>query len=534
MKRLKILFICSFLALGAALTSCGGDDDPTPAPTPTPTPSPGGRVIYTTRWNPGQTMQSAKLGRQVSYSVLVPQEYLSGSGATFPVVYLLHGYGDTPEAWGPGHFDIQNVDAQARTAGQTGPVIYVIPQGWNSYYVNRYDGGFNYMDMLVDELVPMIDRMLPTRPSARYRAVAGYSMGGFGALAMAGKNASVFGTCISLSPSMNTDAQYRTLGSWDSQWGDIFGGRGTTGDARLTPHYLSLCPLHFFADNQPSAFASQKWYVDCGDDEERLYAGSGELHCLLRDKGIDHEFRVRNGAHTTSYWREGLREGLAVFKAACDGASYPDITPVNPAGGATPEFINVSDAPCQISLFKGNGLKSNSNTHIVYVEIGEGVPAPDAAGVASLLAQSLQVKNAAVAVVNSADVAAVGADAVFAAVEGTLGVSVADANRHLMGLGDNLRVVGPLAVSGRPFAGVYLYDSNLAAGSGATFGAAQYVLDISDMGANHRAMFNLFCALRDAEAKVEYRVRNSVVSSDCTSHGISALGQFIFNTLPIR
>lgn len=417
MKRLKILFICSFLALGAALTSCGGDDDPTPAPTPTPTPSPGGRVIYTTRWNPGQTMQSAKLGRQVSYSVLVPQEYLSGSGATFPVVYLLHGYGDTPEAWGPGHFDIQNVDAQARTAGQTGPVIYVIPQGWNSYYVNRYDGGFNYMDMLVDELVPMIDRMLPTRPSARYRAVAGYSMGGFGALAMAGKNASVFGTCISLSPSMNTDAQYRTLGGWDSQWGDIFGGRGTTGDARLTPHYLSLCPLHFFADNQPSAFASQKWYVDCGDDEERLYAGSGELHSLLRDKGIDHEFRVRNGAHTTSYWREGLREGLAVFKAACDGASYPDITPVNPAGGATPEFINVSDAPCQISLFKGNGLKSNSNTHIVYVEIGEGVPAPDAAGVASLLAQSLQVKNAAVAVVNSADVAAVGADAVFAAVE---------------------------------------------------------------------------------------------------------------------
>lgn len=534
MKRLKIIFICSFLALGAALTSCGGDDDPTPAPTPTPTPSPGGRVIYTTRWNPGQTMQSAKLGCQVSYSVLVPQEYLSGSGATFPVVYLLHGYGDTPEAWGPGHFDIPNVDAQARTAGQTGPVIYVIPQGWNSYYVNRYDGGFNYMDMLVDELVPMIDRMLPTRPSARYRAVAGYSMGGFGALAMAGKNASVFGTCISLSPSMNTDAQYRTLGGWDSQWGDIFGGRGTTGDARLTPHYLSLCPLHFFADNLPSAFASQKWYVDCGDDEERLYAGSGELHCLLRDKGIDHEFRVRNGAHTTSYWREGLREGLAVFKAACDGASYPEITPVNPAGGATPEFINVSDTPCQISLFKGNGLKSNSNTHIVYVEIGESVPAPDAAGVASLLAQSLQIKNAAVAVVNSADAAAVGADAVFSTVEGVLGVSVADANRHLMGLGDNLRIVGPLAVSRRPFAGVYLYDSNLAAASGDTFGATQYVLDISDMGANHRAMFNLFCALRDADAKVEYRVRNGIVSSDCTSHGISALGQFIFNTLPIR
>lgn len=63
-------------------------------------------------------MQSAKLGRQVSYSVLVPQEYLSGSGATFPVVYLLHGYGDTPEAWGPGHFDIQNVAPRPARPGR--------------------------------------------------------------------------------------------------------------------------------------------------------------------------------------------------------------------------------------------------------------------------------------------------------------------------------------------------------------------------------------------------------------------------------
>lgn len=533
MKRLKLLFISSALALAAGLTACGGDDDPTPSPEPTPTPTPG-RVIYNTRWNPGQTFQSAKLGRQVSYSVLVPQEYLSGGDATFPVVYLLHGYGDNPEAWGPGHFDIQNVDAQARTAGQTGPVIYVIPQGWNSYYVNRYDGGFNYMDMLVEELVPMIDRMLPTRPSARYRAVAGYSMGGFGALAMAGKNTSVFGTCIALSPSMNTDAQYRTLGGWDSQWGDIFGGRGTTGDARLTPHYLSLCPLHFFADNQPSMFASQKWYIDCGDDEERLYAGSGELHSLLRDKGIDHEFRVRNGAHTTSYWREGLREGLAVFKAACDGAAYPAVTPLNPTGGATPESVDVADAPCPIRLFKGNGLKSNENTQIVYVEIGEGSSAADVSTISSALAQAMQVKNVAVAVVNSKDAVWVDADVVFGTVEHALGLTLSDSRRHLVGLGDNLNVVSQVAGTGRRLAGVYLYDTNLTAASGSSFGASQYVLDITDMGTNHRAMFNLFCSLRDANAKVEYRVRNGVAGPEGAVYGVASLGQFLFNVLPIR
>lgn len=530
-KSLKRFLFISGLVSSLALTaSCGGDEGEAPEPVP---PTPPAKATFSQRWNPDLNFQSRTLGRQVNYNVLVPAEYLSDPTAKFPVVYLLHGYGDSHTSWGPGHFDIQQVDANARTSGLTGPVIYVMPQGWNSYYVNRYDGGFNYMDMIVNELIPIVDRMLPTVAEAKGRAVAGYSMGGFGALALAGKNPGVFGTCISLSPSMNTDEQYRTLGSWDSQWGDIFGGSGTTGEARLTSHYKSLCPLHFFADEPASRFASLNILLDCGDDEERLYAGSGELHSILRTQGIAHEFRVRNGAHTTTYWREGLREGLALFSTAYSGGTYPEVTAVTIPTGNTPSTVEVQNAPCATALFTGAGFKGNSSSRVVYMEIGAGAGAITPERCATLMAATLQAKNVALAVVKTADAASVDADAVFSAVESTLGISITDSGRWMLASGNGLSLFAPFAWNGRKIAGFGLYDSDLAMLEDAAPAAGLYVLDITDNGTNHHAVFSTFCTLRSLGANVEYRVHNGTDNAVCADYGISNVLQLISSRIPI-
>jgi enterochelin esterase-like enzyme len=63
-------------------------------------------------------------------------------------------------------------------------MIYVMPVGFNSYYVNKYNGQFPYMDMFVDELVPLVDSLFRTKPDPNHRAVMGYSMGGYGAMIM--------------------------------------------------------------------------------------------------------------------------------------------------------------------------------------------------------------------------------------------------------------------------------------------------------------------------------------------------------------
>ena len=56
-------------------------------------------------------------------------------------------------------------------------MIYVMPSGFRSYYVNRLDGNFDYMQMFAEELVPYVDRTYRTLADRGHRAVVGYSMG---------------------------------------------------------------------------------------------------------------------------------------------------------------------------------------------------------------------------------------------------------------------------------------------------------------------------------------------------------------------
>ncbi len=52
------------------------------------------------------------------------------------------------------------------------------------------------------------------------------------------------------------------------------------------------------------------WYIDCGDDDY-LYEGNSLVHIAMRTKEIPHEFRVRDGGHSWTYWRESLPEVLS-------------------------------------------------------------------------------------------------------------------------------------------------------------------------------------------------------------------------------
>jgi S-formylglutathione hydrolase FrmB len=48
-----------------------------------------------------------------------------------------------------------------------------------------------------------------------------------------------------------------------------------------------------------------RWFIDCGDDDF-LYEGNSLVHIAMRKKDIPHEFRVRDGSHSWTYWRESL------------------------------------------------------------------------------------------------------------------------------------------------------------------------------------------------------------------------------------
>lgn len=259
-------------------------------------------------------ISSRILNRSVTYAVLLPEEYYTGHDS-FPVVYLLHGFGDNYTAWRMGG----NIEYYSRTYAEiTGPVIFVMPDGYNSYYVNRHNGKFPYMDMFVNELIPTIDSLFRTKKDNIYRAVMGYSMGGYGAMILPLKHPEIFLSGVCLSMSFRTDEQYlaEPQSVFDYQFGTVFGGTGSSGARRITEYFKEHSPFYLFRSEDLSQYSHLRFMLDCGDDEEQLNITNDDLHILMRQQNLSHYYRVRNGAHSWEYWYASFPEA---FRFIADG-----------------------------------------------------------------------------------------------------------------------------------------------------------------------------------------------------------------------
>ncbi len=272
------------------------------------------------RYNDSLVMHSEILGTDINFAVLLPSSYETDGDKTYPVVYMLHGYGDNYRSWN-GRYLHANTRIQTLEGQGLSEMIYVFPNGFNTYYCNYWSGKYNYMDMFVNELVPYIDKTFRTIPDREHRALTGYSMGGFGAMVLAEKHPEIFSCSAPLSMSFRTDAQYmaESQSGWDDQWGKIFGGIGKSGEERLTDYYKEHCPYYQFNEANKAVLGTVNWFFTCGDDEQNLLIAGDSLHVLLRDRGYAHEYRVGNGGHTSSYWMEALFEVLPYFDHYMNG-----------------------------------------------------------------------------------------------------------------------------------------------------------------------------------------------------------------------
>lgn len=270
----------------------------------------------------GLAMESKILGQELKYSIILPENYYT-SKISYPVVYLLHGLGDNESSWLE-YGRVSQVTDETTARGEIIPMIYVMPQGFTNYYVNDYAGEFLYEDMFIKELVPFIDKNYRTVADKEHRGTLGCSMGGFGALVLPLRNPDVFTVSVPLSISVRTDQQYMTedASGWDGQWGRLFGAIGTTGQERITEYYKQHSPFHIFSRPDITQLKNLKIYIDNGDDEETLCRSNEELHILLRERNFPHEFRVRNGGHEFSYWRDALPNGLRFISDAFERKTY--------------------------------------------------------------------------------------------------------------------------------------------------------------------------------------------------------------------
>ncbi|MDD2382473.1 MAG: alpha/beta hydrolase-fold protein, partial [Mariniphaga sp.] len=152
-----------------------------------------------------------------------------------------------------------------------------------------------------------VEQQYRVRPKKEFRAIAGLSMGGNGALLLSMRHPEVFSSCVAMSSGVFTDEEVLVNDAYARYFGNIYGPRPANG--QVSDYWKSYSPLHLLDRVDKDQLKSIRFYIDCGDDDF-LYKGNAALHVKMRDLGIPHEYRTRNGGHEWSYWRSGLFDGL--------------------------------------------------------------------------------------------------------------------------------------------------------------------------------------------------------------------------------
>jgi len=255
-----------------------------------------------------QSFSSKIVPYPVKYSVYLPADYET-SQRNYPVLYLLHGYSDDETGWI--QFGEANTIADKGIAEGIFPAtIIIIPDGKVTWYCNSADGKERWEDMFVKELIPFVEKAYRIRPKKEFRAIAGLSMGGYGALGLSMRNPDLFSSCVALSSGTFSDEEIaqQPEKQYNMYFKNIF-GENLKGTDRVNDSWKANSPLHLIRTVPFEKLKSIRFYIDCGDDDF-LYKGNSLLHVAMRDFNIPHEYRVRNGAHEWSYWRTGLYDGL--------------------------------------------------------------------------------------------------------------------------------------------------------------------------------------------------------------------------------
>lgn len=288
----------------------------------------------------GHNIQSEILKEKMYYAVYLPPDYET-SERQYPVLYLLHGYSDDQTGWVQ-FGEVQRIADEAILSGKATPMIIVMPDAKKTFYVNRVDGKYSYEDYFFKELIPEVERKLRCRSKKEFRAVAGLSMGGFGTMLYALKHGDMFAAACPLSAAVFSDENIVKMpyDRYKERFAEFLGEVVAENENRVTDawkrnsiEYLLKQrvaerkereeALKKMTEEEKKASAEERrkqtesdrnrlvrFYIDCGDDDF-LLEDNLKLPIWFKEARIPMEFRIRDGKHNWTYWREALPEVLS-------------------------------------------------------------------------------------------------------------------------------------------------------------------------------------------------------------------------------
>jgi len=253
------------------------------------------------------SMTSEILKSERKFAVYLPPDYET-SERSYPVLYLLHGAGDDQTGWIQ-FGEVLRITDNAIKDGTATPMIIVMPDantGKRGYF-NQGDD-WRYEDFFFEELMPYVEQKYRIKGEKRFRAVAGLSMGGGGSFMYALHHPELFSSACPLSayvgPLTIEDFKER-LKRRDQSYSN----------AEIKEYFQKHNAINLIESVPVEDIKSVRWYIDCGDDDF-LYEGNSIVHIAMKKKEIPHEYRVREGRHSWTYWRASLPKVLEFVSQA--------------------------------------------------------------------------------------------------------------------------------------------------------------------------------------------------------------------------
>jgi len=224
---------------------------------------------------------SNSLGMMRRAMVYTPPGYMKGS-KSYPVLYLVHGAGDSEEAWsrtGHAQYILDNLIA----AGKAKPMIIVMPNGHTppgrpgSNLLDNTDFGNDFLK----DLIPYVDAHFRTVATADSRAMAGLSMGGL--------------------HTINFGLTHPELFHWI---GIFSSGLGLGGNMDQFTSYEQANDAALKQDAKDLRLV----YYAMGKDDPFFSGSVKPMEAMFAKYGIAYAYHPSEGAHTWINWRRYLAD----------------------------------------------------------------------------------------------------------------------------------------------------------------------------------------------------------------------------------
>ena len=247
-------------------------------------------------------LNSKLMAREMPYRVVLPVDYQKNAEKkiVYPVIYLLHGLG--------GHFD--NWTDRTKLAEYAAKYNYILvtAEGNNGWYSDSGStANDKYESYIVQELIPEIEKKFRAKTERNSRAIAGLSMGGYGAMKFGLKYPERFILVGSFSGAIGaaalTEKEVGTKGAIAESILGVFGAADS--ETRKQNDVFKLVKELTAERNAALPFV----YLSCGT-EDFLFQNNRDFVNLLVEKKVKHEYRQLPGAHDWRFWDPQIQEFL--------------------------------------------------------------------------------------------------------------------------------------------------------------------------------------------------------------------------------